>query len=168
MLFAGHETTSNLLAEGIKTLLTHREQWDALCADPALIPGAVEELARYCPSIFAWRRLVRKPTTLAGVDLPAGAQLLLVLGSANRDEQCFHHGETFDIRRENAKHHLTFGHGVKYCLGAPLARLEARIVLEELTRRFPSLRLVPDQQFEYIPNTSFRGPSHVWVEWDVA
>jgi cytochrome P450 len=55
---------------------------------------------------------------------------------------------------------------VKYCLGAPLARLEARIVLEELTRRFPSLRLVPDQQFEYISNTSFRGPSHVWVEWD--
>lgn len=168
MLFAGHETTSNLLAEGLKTLLTHREQWEALCANPGLIPGAVEELARYCPSIFAWRRLVRKPTTLAGVDLPEGAKLLLVLGSANRDEQCFYSGETFDIRRENAKHHLTFGHGVKYCLGAPLARLETRIVLEELTRRFPSLRLVPDQKFEYIPNTSFRGPSHVWVEWDAA
>lgn len=168
MLFAGHETTSNLLAEGIKTLLTHREQWEAICANPSLIPGAVEELARYCPSIFAWRRLVRKLTTLAGVDLPEGAKLLLVLGSANRDEQCFYSGETFDIHRENAKHHLTFGHGVKYCLGAPLARLETRIVLEELTRRFPSLRLVPDQKFEYIPNTSFRGPSHVWVEWDVA
>ncbi|MCL4298393.1 MAG: cytochrome P450 [Anaerolineae bacterium] len=168
MLFAGHETTSNLLAEGIKTLLTHREQWAVLCANPSLIPGAVEELARYCPSIFAWRRLVRKPTTLAGVDLPEGAKLLLVLGSANRDEQCFYSGETFDIHRENAKHHLTFGHGVKYCLGAPLARLETRIVLEELTRRFPSLRLVSDQKFEYVPNTSFRGPSHVWVEWDVA
>lgn len=166
MLFAGHETTSNLLAEGIKTLLTHRDRWEAICQDPALIPGAVEELARYCPSIFAWRRLVKKPTNLAGVDLPEGAKLLLVLGSANRDEQCFHNGETFDIQRENAKHHLTFGHGVKYCLGAPLARLETRIVLEELTRRFPSLRLVQDQKFEYIPNTSFRGPSHVWVEWD--
>ncbi|MCQ3975089.1 MAG: cytochrome P450 [Anaerolineae bacterium] len=168
MLFAGHETTSNLLAEGIKTLLTHRDKWAELCATPSLIPEAVEEVLRYCPSIFAWRRLVKKPTTLAGVDLPEGAQLLLVLGSANRDEVCFHAGETFDIHRENAKHHLTFGHGVKYCLGAPLARLEGRVVLEELTRRLPSLRLAPDQTFEYVPNTSFRGPSHVWVEWDVA
>ncbi len=166
MLFAGHETTSNLLAEGLKTLLTYRDRWEALCQDPSLIPGAVEEIARFCPSIFAWRRLVKKPTTLAGVDLPEGAKLLLVLGSANRDEHCFYNSDVFDIQRENAKHHLTFGHGVKYCLGAPLARLETRVVLEELTRRLPSLRLVPDQKFEYIPNTSFRGPSHVWVEWD--
>lgn len=165
-LFAGHETTSNLLAEGIKTLLTYRDLWTEICADPALIPGAVEEILRYCPSIFTWRRLVKKPTRLHGVDLPAGAHLLLALGSANRDEQCFQAGETFDIHRENAKHHLSFGHGVKYCLGAPLARLEGRIVLEELTRRFPSLRLVKDQEFEYASNTSFRGPSHVWVEWD--
>lgn len=166
MLFAGHETTSNLLAEGIKTILTHRQYWEAICADPSLIPNTVEEILRCCPSIFAWRRLVKKPTTLAGVQLPEGAHLLLVLGSANRDEQCFHDGELFDIHRENAKHHLTFGHGVKYCLGAPLARLEGRIVLEELTRRFPSLRLVAGQKFEYTTNTSFRGPLHVWVEWD--
>lgn len=168
MLFAGHETTSNLLAEGIKTLLTHREQWAAICIDPSLIPNTVEEILRYGPSIFAWRRLVKKPTTLSGVHLSDGAQLLLVLGSANRDEQCFHAGEVFDIHRENAKHHLSFGHGVKYCLGAPLARLEGRIVLEELTRRFPSLHLEAGQKFEYIANTSFRGPRHVWVEWDVA
>jgi cytochrome P450 len=166
MLFAGHETTSNLLAEGLKTLLTYRERWEELCANPAFIPDAVEEIARYCPSIFTWRRLVKKPATLSGVALPEGAHLLLVLGSANRDEQCFQAGETFDIHRENAKHSLTFGHGVKYCLGAPLARLEGRIVLEELTRRFPLLRLVADQKFEYVSNTSFRGPQHVWVEWE--
>jgi hypothetical protein len=166
MLFAGHETTSNLLAQGLKNLLTYREQWEAICADPALIPGAVEEILRYGPSIFAWRRLVKRPTPLGGVDLPEGAHLLVVLGSANRDEEVFADGERFDIRRENAKHHLSFGHGVKYCLGAPLARLEGRVVLEELTRRFPSLRLVADQQFEYAPNTSFRGPKHVWVEWN--
>jgi cytochrome P450 len=166
MLFAGHETTSNLLAEGLKTVLTYRDKWEQICANPALIPDAVEEIARYCPSIFTWRRLVKQPTTLSGVALPEGAHLLLVLGSANRDEQCFHAGETFDIGRENAKHSLTFGHGVKYCLGAPLARLEGRIVLEELTRRFPSLRLVADQKFEYVANTSFRGPQHVWVEWE--
>ena len=166
MLFAGHETTSNMLAEGLKTLLTHRKSWEAICADPSLIPNAVEEVLRYCPSIFAWRRLVKKPTTLGEVHLPEGAHLLLVLGSANRDEACFHAGETFDIQRENAKHHLSFGHGVKFCLGAPLARLEGRIVLEELTRRFPSLRLSAGQKFEYVANTSFRGPQHVWVEWD--
>ena len=168
MLFAGHETTSNLLAEGLKTLLTDRERWAAICADPTLIPNTVEELIRYCPSIFAWRRLVRKPTILSGVTLPAGAHLLLIIGSANRDEACFQAGETFDIQRQNTKHHLSFGHGVKYCLGAPLARLEGRIVLEELSRRFPSLRLRSEgQEFEYPSNTSFRGPSQVWVEWDV-
>lgn len=166
LLFAGHETTSHMLAEGIKTLLSHRASWEALCADPSRIPQAVEEIARTCPSIFTWRRITTRPVRLGGVDLPKGAPLLLVIGSANRDERCFRHGEEFDISRENAKDNLTFGHGVKYCLGAPLARQEARIVLEELTRRFPSLRLAPNQKIEYIPNMMSRGPRHVWVEWD--
>jgi len=165
MLFAGHETTSNLLAEGIKTLLSNHASWAAICADPKLIPNTVEELLRYCPSIFTWRRLVRKPTVLNGVELPVGAHLMLVLGSANRDEGTFADGETFDIMRSNAREHLSLGHGVKYCLGGPLARMEGRVVLEELTRRFPTLRLLPDQTFDYLPNTSFRGPRHVWVEW---
>jgi cytochrome P450 len=165
MLFAGHETTSNMLAEGIKTLLTGGG-WSELCADPSLIPNAVDEIIRYCPSLFTWRRLLKVPTTLGGVDLPAGAHLMLVLGSANRDERYFPSGETFDIHRENAKEHLSLGHGVKYCLGGPLARLEARVVLEELTARFPSLRLSTGQRFDYLPNTSLRGPRHVWVEWD--
>lgn len=166
MLFAGHETTSNVLAEGIKTLLTHRHAWEALCKDHALIPNAVDELLRYCPSIFAWRRITTKPVTLSGADLPANAPLLLVLGSANRDEKCFQAAETFDIMRSDVKDMLTFGHGVKYCLGAPLARLEASIVLEEMTSRFPSLRLQVDQTIEYMPNTAIRAPRHVWVEWD--
>jgi len=166
MLFAGHETTSNVLAEGIKTLLTHRHAWEALCKDHALIPNAVDELMRYCPSIFAWRRITTKPVTLSGADLPANAPLLLVLGSANRDEKCFQAAETFDIMRSDVKDMLTFGHGVKYCLGAPLARLEASIVLEEMTSRFPSLRLQVDQTIEYMPNTAIRAPRHVWVEWD--
>ncbi len=165
MLFAGHETTSNMLAEGLKTLLTYRESWEQLCADPSLIPGAVEEILRFCPSIFAWRRLVKKPTTLSGVDLPEGAHLMIVMGSGNRDDH-FENGEFFDILRTNAKDHLSLGHGVKYCLGGPLARLEGKIVLEELTSRLPNMRLVENQTFEYVPNTSFRGPQHVWVEWD--
>jgi len=166
LLFAGHETTSHMLAEGIKTLLTHRRRWEAICADPTLIPATVEEMLRYCPSIFTWRRITTRPVRLGDVDLPEGAPLLLVIGSANRDEHCFRDAETFNPERENAKDHLTFGHGVKYCLGAPLARLEARVALEEMTRRFPSLRLAPNQTFEYLPNMMSRGPLHVWVEWE--
>jgi len=166
MLFAGHETTSNALAEGLKTLLTHQHAWDAICKDPSLIPNAVDEILRYCPSIFAWRRITTRPVSLSGVNLPAGAPLLLVLGSANRDEKCFANAETFDIMRSDVKEMLTFGHGVKYCLGAPLARLEASIVLEEMTTRFPSLRLQAKQKIEYAPNTAIRAPRHIWVEWD--
>jgi cytochrome P450 len=166
-LTAGHETTTNLLANGLKELLTHREQWEALCADPSLIPNAVEELLRFGPPVFAWRRKVKRDTQVAEVDLPAGSNVLLLLGSANRDERAFAEVERLDVRRENAKEHLSFGFGIHYCLGAPLARLEARIVLEELTRSLPGLRLVPGQTFAFSPNTSFRGPEHVWVEWDV-
>ncbi len=166
-LTAGHETTSSLLGNGLKELLTHREQWEAICADPGLIPNAVEELLRFGPPVFAWRRLAKRDTTVAGVDLPAGSKVLLLLGSANRDEASFAEGERLDVRRQNAKEHLAFGFGIHYCLGAPLARLEARVVLEELTRRLPGMRLVPGQQFTFSLNTSFRGPEHVWVEWDV-
>jgi len=166
MLFAGHETTSHMLAEGIKTLLTNRESWEAICADPSLILNTIEEMLRYCPSIFTWRRITTRPVILGGVELPENAPLLLAIGSANRDEQPFTHGEAFDIHRFNAKDHMTLGHGVKYCLGGPLARQEGRVVLEEMTSRFPSLRLASNQSFEYFPNMMARGPKHVWVEWD--
>ncbi len=141
MLTAGHETTSNLLANGVLELLTHREQWDAICADPALIPGAVEELLRAGPPVFAWKRKTKSPARVAGTDIPEGANVLIILGSANRDEQVFANGERLDVRRENAGDHLSFGLGIHYCLGAALARLEARVVLEELTSRLPHARL---------------------------
>lgn len=166
MLFAGHETTSHVLSEGIKTLLEQRHTWEAITADHSLIPNTVEELLRACPSLFTWRRITTRPVTLGGVDLPEGARLLLAIGSANRDEQVFADAGMLDIYRENAKQHLTLGYGVKYCLGAPLARQEGRIVLEELTSRFPSLRLAPNQSYEYFPNLTTRGPRHVQVEWD--
>ena len=166
MLFAGHETTSNALAEGIKVMLNHRHSWDAICDDPSLIPRAVDEILRYCPSIFAWRRITTEPVTLGGIDLPADSPLILVLGSANRDEACFANAGTFDMMRNDTKEMMTFGHGVKYCLGAPLAKLEARVVLEELTARFPSLRLAEEQEISYRPNQAMRGPEAVILEWD--
>ena len=165
-LFAGHETTTNATANGLRALLEHRDQWEALCADPALAPGAVEEVLRYSSSVIAWRREVVTDAVVGGTEIPAGSKVLAVTGAANHDEAVFTDPERFDITRGNAKKHLAFGIGRHLCLGAPLARLEMQIFLEELSRRLPHMRLVPDQTYMYSPNTSFRGPDHLLVEWD--
>jgi cytochrome P450 len=167
-LFAGHETTTQTSANGFKSLLENRDQWAAICADPSLIPGAVEEILRFNSSVIAWRRRATMATTIGGVEIPEGAKILLVTGSANHDETIFPWPERFDIRRDNAHRNLAFGFGAHMCLGAPLARLEMRVILEELTRRLPHVQLVPNQRWEYSPNTSHRGPAHVLVEWDSA
>jgi len=165
LLIAGHETTTSMSANAIVTLMRHRDAWDRMCADPALIPNAVEELLRFDSSVITWRRKALKPIEVAGVPIPEGAKLLLALCSGNRDDAHFPVPERLDLDRENAKTHLSFGFGIHYCLGAPLARLELKVILEELTRRLPSLRLMPDQPWRFPPNTSFRGPANLWVEW---
>ncbi|MDN5917319.1 MAG: cytochrome P450 [Pseudonocardia sp.] len=165
-LFAGHETTTNASGNGFRTLLENREAWDAICKDPSLIPNAVEEILRYSSSVIAWRRRATATTTVGGVEIPEGANVLLATGSANHDENVFTDSETFDIHRDNANRHLAFGFGNHNCMGSPLARLEMKVILEELTRRLPHIRLAEGQTFEYSANTSFRGPDHVLVEWD--
>lgn len=168
MQFAGHETTTQASANGLKALLSDRAQWERLCGDPGLIPNAVEEILRYDASIFAWRRIATRDAEIGGVAVPAGAKILLLLGSGNRDEDAFPGGEAFDIGRAGAKRHLAFGNGAHFCMGAPLARLEMRIILEELTRRLPHMRLVDGQDWEYIPTLTFRGVQKLRVEWDTA
>ncbi len=165
LLIAGHETTTSMSANAIVTLMRHRDAWDGLCAEPALIPNAVEELLRFDSSVITWRRKALKAVEIAGVPIPEGAKLLLALCSGNRDERQFPQAERLDLQRENARTHLSFGFGIHYCLGAPLARLEVKVILEELTRRLPSLRLAPGQRWEFPPNTSFRGPAQLLVEW---
>lgn len=167
ILVAAHETTSLASANMIKTLLTHRDAWDDICADPSLIPNAAEECLRHSGSMVAWRRETTAPTTLGGVALPEGAKLLLVLASGNHDERYFEDADRFDIYRDNTTDHLTFGYGSHQCLGKNIGRMEMRIFLEELTRRLPHMRLC-EQEFTYLPNTSFRGPDELWVEWDPA
>lgn len=167
-LTAGHETTSNLLGNGIMELLKTRDQWEQLCEDSNRIPNAINELLRIGPSVFAWRRLVKKPTEVGGVKFQTGDQILMLLGSANRDEDVFEDGERLDISRSDAKNHMAFGYGIHYCLGSSLAKLEIQIVLETLTKRMPSLRLAPEQTFAFPENTTFRGPMNVHVEWDLS
>lgn len=164
-LFAGHETTTSLIGNGIRELLLHPESWKAICDDSSLIPNAIEEILRYSPSIVSWRRKALEDSIIGEIPVPAGSNLLLIMGSGNRDEANFENGESFDINRENSKEHLSFGYGIHFCLGSPLAKLEFKIVLEELTRLIPDMKLKNEQQFSFAPNTSFRAPVALEVEW---
>lgn len=165
IIVAAHETTALGSANAMRALLTDRPTWDRLCHDPTLIPNAVEECLRAVGSVVAWRRQAMAQTEIGGIEIPMGAKLLLMQASANRDPRHFENGETLDIWRDNAVDHLTFGYGVHQCMGKNIARMEIRIFVEELARRLPHMRLV-EQEFTFLPNTSFRGPEHLWVEWD--
>ncbi len=164
-IVAAHETTANASANAMKLLLQHPSVWREICDDPGLIPNAVEECLRHNGSVAAWRRLVTRDAQVGGIDIAAGSKLLIVMSSANHDERHFADADLFDIRRDNASDHLTFGYGSHQCMGKNLARMEMQIFIDEFSRRLPHLRLA-EQAFTYLPNTSFRGPEHVRVEWD--
>jgi len=145
VLFAGHETTTTLIAGGMAELLKAPDQWRSLGEDPSLIPNAVEELLRLVtPSQFA-NRLAVRDDELAGVRIPAGTTLIAVLAAANRDPAVFEEPDRCNIRRTDLGKQLAFGFGPHFCLGASLARLEARVVLETLTRRHPNAELATDE-----------------------
>ena len=163
--FAGHEAVTNLICNALRCLLPRRNQWDQLVADPALIPNAVEEVLRFESSQISWRRVTTEPTNLAGYDLPAGTKIFMNFASANWEPEIFEQPHVFDIHRPNAAHHISFGKGIHYCLGANLAKFEATIVLEVLTQRVPTLRMVEDQDLASSPNITFRGPESFLVHW---
>jgi cytochrome P450 len=165
MLFAGHETTTKLVGNSFRRLLEDRASWEAVCRDPRLIPNAIEEVLRFDGSVIAWRHKTKEPVEIGEVRLPKDAKLILLLASANRDPAVFPDPDRFDIRRPNAREHLSFGVGVHNCLGAPLARLEARIVLEEVSRRLPSLRLTGAVKLNFPASISMRGPTSLPVAW---
>jgi cytochrome P450 len=165
LLLAGHETTTNASANAILTLLQEEGAWAELAENPDLIPGAIEEILRFRPSVVAWRRLAKEPVEIAGVKIPAGDRVLCFLASANRDEDKFENSEVFDIHRKDARAHIAFGFGNHFCLGAPLARFELQVILEELTARLPGLRLADDQSLAMVETVQFRGPKELWVEW---
>jgi cytochrome P450 len=161
--FAGHETTTGLISNTVRRLLEDPARWDQIAGQPDLIPNAVEESLRSDPSAAVWRRVTTRPVTLAGIDLPAGARLYLWLAAAGRDQAAFAEPDRFDLHRPDAERHLAFGKGLHFCLGANFGRLEAQIAIAELARRYPGLRLAPDQELTFHPNISFRGPQTLMV-----
>jgi len=165
LLLAGHETTTNMSANAILSLLQNRASWEAIVADSALIPNAAEECLRYRPSVVAWRRLAKTEVELSGATIPEGGRVLCFLPSGNRDEGHVEDGEELDIHRKDARGHISFGFGRHFCLGAPLARFEFVVLLEELAKRLPTMRLVEDQDLMPVETVQFRGPQQLWVEW---
>lgn len=166
ILSAAHESTALALSSATLTLLSHRRAWEDVCANPAVIPNAVEECLRVAGSVIAWRRRSTAETVLGGVALPKGARLLIVQASANVDPRRFENPDEVDVYRESAIEHLTFGYGAHQCMGKNIGRIQMRVMLEELARRLPHMVLQADQPLDYLPNTSFRGPRALWVQWD--
>ena len=158
LLIAGHETTVNLIGNGMLALMEHPAEMDQLRDDPGLIKPAVEELLRYDgPLETATERYAREDVTIAGVTIPRGEMVSAVLASANRDERQFDHPDELDLTREPNRH-LAFGLGVHFCLGAPLARLEGQIAINTLLRRIPDLRLaVPRRALRRRPGLVLHG-----------
>jgi cytochrome P450 len=143
MVIAGNETTTKLLANALYWLWRNPEQRDRLRADPTLVPRWVEETARYDNSSQALARILARDTELYGTRLREGEKVVLLIGSANRDERAFEDPDRYDLLR-NTRATLSFGHGTHFCLGAALARLEGRIALEEVWRRFPQYDVDPE------------------------
>jgi cytochrome P450 len=163
LLVAGHETTTNLLSNAVVVLAENAKARDRLAAEEALIPAGVEELLRYDSPVQGLGRTLTRDVTLHGTTMSAGDTVLLLYGSANRDDDAFPDADRFDIDRQPERQ-VAFGRGIHFCLGAALARLEARILLPEILRRMPSLQ--PDlARAQRLRSGPIRGYSSLPVSW---
>ncbi|MFJ1901473.1 MULTISPECIES: cytochrome P450 [unclassified Streptomyces] len=167
LLVAGHETTVSLISNGVLALLTHPEQLEALRADPGLIDNAVEEMLRYAgPVETPTYRFTTCPLDIGGTVVPGGGELVLIaMADANRDPDRYPEPDRFDITRD-ARGHVAFGHGIHYCLGAPLARIEAAVAVGSLLERCPELALDADPDtLTWRTGMLIRGPEALPVRW---
>ncbi|HET8846967.1 MAG TPA: cytochrome P450, partial [Ktedonobacteraceae bacterium] len=155
LFVGGHETTTNAIGNGLLALLRNTDELQKLQANPALMTGAIEECLRYDSPVQFTARLAKQTIELGGKKIYRGQSVMLMLGAANRDPAMFADPNTFDICRQNNRH-LAFGQNIHYCIGAPIARLEMRIVLETLLRRMPNLHLA-DEELVWQDNLSFHG-----------
>ncbi|MFB6603684.1 cytochrome P450 [Streptomyces noursei] len=165
LIFAGHETTVNLIAHSVLTLLRHPDALEKLRRRPELIVPAVEELLRFESSVQFWHtRSAVQDIDIAGTTIPKGAPIFLAYGSANRDPKRFANPDELDLERRDNQH-LGFSQGIHFCFGAPLARLEVQAAVGEFVRRVENPRLVDDPP-PYRHNQIFRGPRHLLVDID--
>jgi pimeloyl-[acyl-carrier protein] synthase len=164
LLFAGHETTMNLICNGTLALLRARDQWERFAANPGGLARTVtEECLRYDPPVKSTQRIASEDVELRGKQIRKGDRIRWFIASANRDRDAFDNPDVFDITRQpNA--HVSFGGGAHYCLGATLARVEGQEVFRALVERFPSMRLATDQ-LEYQPSIQFRSLRALPVRW---
>ncbi|MCL4561509.1 MAG: cytochrome P450 [Chloroflexi bacterium] len=151
LLVAGNETTTNLIGNAMLTFTDRPEDWQRLRGAPELVPQAIEEVLRYRSPVQAMFRLVKQEVKIGGQVLPPGARIVAWIGSANHDEARFPDAEEFDIDRQPNRH-LAFGHGIHYCLGAPLARLEAKIALTSMLERFATIERAAEFPVERMPS----------------
>ncbi|GAA0971839.1 hypothetical protein GCM10009555_023780 [Acrocarpospora macrocephala] len=168
LIIAGHVTVTRSIGNGLTTLLAHSDQLQAVLNDPDLVPAMVEEVLRFESPAQGLFRTVRKGTVLNGVEIPAGAHLMVHWASANRDEQVFGESDVFDVTRDSMATHVAFGKGVHACLGAPLARLQLKIALPRLFERLPNLRMAAGADTAVRDTIFFaRGFKRLEIEWDV-
>lgn len=165
LLIAGVGTTKNFIALATRELLSHYDQWEEIKADPSLLGNALEECLRLRSPSRGSRRLATREVRIGDVTIPKGAQVQILLYSPQRDESVFVEPDRLDIHRENANKHYAFGRWAHMCLGAHLARLEARVSFELFLKRLPNLRLVPVQEYRWIPNMTIPEFKSLTVEW---
>ena len=167
LLFAGHETTTNLLGTGLLELLRHPDQWALLREDPELAPSAIEELLRWVTPIQWLAPVATQDTELAGQPVGEGDTVVAVLACANRDPDVFARADQLDITRSDSREHLSLGLGPHFCLGASLTRLEGKIVFDTLLRRFPEIALA-EETLDWQGSSMFRGLAGLPVELGAA
>lgn len=164
MIAGGAETTRTVIAHGLRALVDQPDSWEAMAADPSLVPTAVEEMIRFVTPLNNMFRRVVHDTELAGTNLAAGDRVALIYPAANRDPAVFDAPDRFDIRRD-PNPHVAFGHGTHFCLGANLARIELRLLFEELTSRLTNLQVVNEPDIE--PNIFARAVRSFDLSFDV-
>jgi cytochrome P450 len=163
---AGNETTASMVGQTLFSLLNHPDQWADVKEDPSLLPAALEESLRYTGPVKGVQRTVEVDSVVGGVEIPAGQQLYLLVGSAGRDEEAWVDPDMFDIHRAPSGPHLAFGKGIHLCVGAPLARLEGRVALETLIERVPGIRLSGDKGIIYGEFVRVLSPESMMTEVD--